>query len=227
MITYATSTDPAELREAYRLLMAPSFRAAELLPESDFIAQFADGADAVLARDDDGRLLGLAVVEDFRHAVLLQYLVAAAESRGMGVGSGLLTTVIDGWASTVSVVLAEFVRPDVQSAHPLYGDPAARLRFYARFGALALDLPYFQPPVSADTGREHGMLLAVFDVDGSIAARGRLSSAQRSAVQNYLNEVLDNAQDPDATRLRDAAGADRGIRALPLDDYAKIARSPL
>lgn len=227
MITYVTSTDPAELRAAHRMLMVPSFRESELMPEDDFIAQFADRAEAVLARDDSGELVGLAVIEHFRDAALLQYLVASPRSRGKGIGAGLLSAVIDGWSPAVSVVLSEFDRPDVQPAHPVQGDPAARLRFYARFGALALDLPYFQPPVSAQTGREHGMLLAVFDVEGTIAARGRLSAAQRTAVGAYLDEILDGADDPDAMRLRDAAAADRGIRALPLDEYAEIARSPL
>lgn len=227
MITYVTSTDGVELREAHHTLMVPSFRAAELMLEDDFLAQFADRAEAVIARNDDGRMLGIAVVEHFRDAVLLQYLVAAPHSRGLGVGSGLLKAVISGWSPAVSVLLAEFDRPDVQSSHPVHGDPAARLRFYARFRALALDLPYFQPPVAAETGREHGMLLAVFDPDGSIAERGRLHAAQHTAVQNYLNEILDSTTDRDAQRLRDAAASDRGIRVLPLDRYEEIDRSPL
>lgn len=227
MIAYVTSADPEEMREAHRALMTASFRAAELMSEDDFVAQFAGRAEAVLARDENGRMLGVAVVEHFHDAVLLQYLVAAPQSRGKGVGSGLLKAVIAGWARTVSVLLAEFDRPDVQSSHPLHGDPAARLRFYARFGARALALPYFQPPVSAKTGREHGMLLAVFDPDGAIARRGRLSAAQTTAVRKYLDDVLDGADDPDARRLRDAAGVPDGIRVHPLADYRDVPRSPV
>jgi hypothetical protein len=138
-----------------------------------------------------------------------------------------MSKVLCGWGASSSVILAEFDRPDVQPPHPLHGDPSARLRFYGRFGALALDLPYFQPPVSQSSPREYGMLLAVFDRDGRIAARGTLDSAQQGAVQHYLDEILRNADDPDAQRLRTAATAPDGLRALALSRYAEIARSPL
>jgi GNAT superfamily N-acetyltransferase len=227
MISFEASTDADELREAHRVLLAPSFRLDELVSEDDFIAQFDVGAEALLAHDRDGRMLGVAVIEHFGDAVLLEYLVAAPESRGMGVGSGLMSAFLSGWGPYASVMLAEFDRPDVQSPHPLHGDPTARLRFYARFGALALDLPYFQPPVSEDRSREHGMLLAVFDLEGAISERGALDAGQQRAVQHYLNEVLKSADDPDAQRLRAAAAAPRGLHALALDRYAEIERSPL
>lgn len=227
MISYVVSSVADELREAHRMLLVPSFRSGELVPEDEFVAQFEDRAEAVLARDEDGRLVGAAVLERFSDAVLLQYLVAAPQARGTGVGSGLLTAAVSGWASSAAVMLAEFDRPDVQSTHPLHGDPTARLRFYARFGALALDLPYFQPPVSASSAREHGMLLAVFDQDGRIAERGRLAPAQSVAVQQYLQAILDGSDDPDAGRLRDAAAATDGIRVFALERYFEIARSPL
>jgi hypothetical protein len=173
-------------------------------------------------------MLGLAVIEQFRDAALLQYLVASPRSRGQGVGSGLLTRIIETWATTgASLLLAEFDRPDAHTSHPRQGDPAARLRFYARFDALALDLPYFQPPVAPGSRREHGMLLAVFDRDGDIATRGRLTPAQTHAVQDYLEVILDDADDPDARRLRRAAAGPDGIRALPLDRYPDVPRSPL
>ncbi|MDT0157043.1 GNAT family N-acetyltransferase [Microbacterium sp. ARD32] len=224
MISFDSSTDAAELRDAHRTLLTPSFRPGELVPEHDFVAQLGEGGEVLLARDQDGRMLGAAVAQPFGDAVLLEYLVAAPSSRGRGVGSGLLSAFLDRWSG--SVMLAEFDRPDVQSPHPVHGDPAARLRFYARFGALALDLPYFQPPVSEHNSREHGMLLAVFDRDGRIAERGALDARQQRAVQHYLHEILEAADDPDARRLRAAAEPD-GLRAIPLEDYARIARSPL
>lgn len=226
MISYEISTDADVLREVHRSLMTPSFRPDELVPEDDFVAQFEEGAQAVLARDGHGRLLGAAVLEPFGDAVLLEYLVAGPQSRGTGVGSGLMSRVLSDWGAS-ALLLAEFDRPDVQPPHPLHGDPSARLRFYDRFGALALDLPYFQPPVSQTSAREYGMLLAVFDRDGSIAERGALDSAQQGAVQRYLEEILHTAADPDAQRLRTAAAAPHGLRALPLNRYARIARSPL
>lgn len=225
MIAYLSATDAARLRQAHRTLMVPSFRAAELMPEDAFVAQFAGGADAVLAEDTEGRMQGLAVVEHFDGADLLQYLVVTPGSRGSGVGSGLLRTVLS--QLPTRLLLAEFDRPDVQSSHPVHGDPDARLRFYARFGAIALDLPYFQPPVSAATGREHGMLLSVFDTDGAISRAGALDDAQSRTVQGYLDAILDGADDPDARRLQDAAHRSPGIRVLPLAHYAEIARSPL
>lgn len=227
MIELVTNAAADALASAHRTLLVPSFRPAELLSEHDFLAQFGTTAESVLALDEDGRMLGIAVVERFRDAVLLQYLATAPEARGRGVGSELIKVVLRDWAPQGCVLLVELDRPDAQPAHPLQGDPTARLRFYARFGALALDLPYFQPAVSAKTGREHGMLLAVFDLYGAMAALGRLTAAQRNAVQAYVANILDGADDRDALRLRDAAAGDRGIRVLPLDQYAAIARSPM
>lgn len=227
MIVYETNPTVAELREAHRVLLVPTFRATELMPEDAFVAQFADRANAVLARDGDRRLLGIAVVEHFRDAVLLQYLAAALTSRGQGVGSGLLDAVLTRWEPAVSVILAEFDRPDVHPAHPAHGDPEARLRFYARYGALALELPYFQPALTADTRREYGMLLAAFDAGGALTRRGRLAAAQSAAVRNYLDDVLDGADDPDARRLREAADVRDGILVHPLAEYRDIPSSPL
>ena len=227
MIAYDPAPSVDALRSAHRDLLTPSFRPGELLSEDAFLAQFPGHAEALLARDDEGRLRGIAVVEHFPDLVLLQYLVASPAARGRGVGSGLLEAVLSDPAPGSGLMLAEFDRPDAHAPHPLHGDPAARLRFYARFDALALDLPYFQPALSAATPRQHGMLLAAFDRDGTIAARGRLDAALTRAVGGYLEEILDGADDPDARRLRDAAAVDGGIRALALDRYAAIARSPL
>lgn len=226
MISFEPCSDAPVLRAVHRSLMAPSFRPGELVSEDDLIAQFDRGAQAVLAHDQDGPMLGAAIIEHYGGAVLLEYLVTAPEARGQGVGSGLMSAVLSGWGASATVLLAEFDRPDVQPVHPVHGDPTARLRFYARFGALALDLPYFQPPVAAGADREHGMLLAVFDQDGAISDRGALDARQQSAVRHYLDEILESADDPDARRLRAAAARDR-LRALELDRYPEIARSPL
>ncbi|WP_175986469.1 GNAT family N-acetyltransferase [Microbacterium tenebrionis] len=227
MISYDGAPSVDGLRSAHRELLTPSFRPGELLPQDAFLAQFPGQADALLAQDDEGRIQGIAVMEQFHDVVLLQYLAASPAARGRGVGSGLLDAVLSDRAPGSVLMLAEFDRPDAHASHPLHGDPTARLRFYARFGALALDLPYFQPALSAATPRQHGMLLAAFDRDGTIAARGRLDATQARAVHSYLEEILDGADDPDAQRLRDAAAVDGGIRALTLDRYAEIARSPL
>ena len=167
------------------------------------------------------------MIEHFRHAVLLQYLAVDPTLRGKGVGSGLLDVVIARWARGASVILAEFERPDVHPGHPTHGDPEARLRFYARYGAVALHLPYFQPSLRADAGRVHGMLLAVFDAAGVLTRRGRLVAAHSAAVRDYLDDVLDGADDLDARRLREAAHVRDGILAHPLAEYRNIPSSPL
>ncbi|QTV79653.1 GNAT family N-acetyltransferase [Microbacterium sp. NIBRBAC000506063] len=224
MISVEPLSDLDALRRLHRTLLAPSFRPNELLPEDDFISQFGHDAEALVARDASGAVLGLAVSEIATPVVLLQYLVAAPGTRGRGVGSALLSAVLDRWSSDagVEVLLAEFDRPDVQSSHPIYGDPEARLRFYARFGALALDLPYFQPPVSPDAEREHGMLLAVFDADGAGERRGRLTPEQSAAVHGYLATALTDAADADAQRLLAAAEAPAGIVVRALDRYQEV-----
>lgn len=229
MIKIRATSDPALMRTAHRRLLVGSFRDGELMGEDDFVAQFAAGVTAFLAVDHQERMLGLAVCERIGAALLLQYLVASPSARGHGVGTALLRGVTDGARKRegLTVLLAEFDRPDVQSSHPLHGDPERRLRFYARYGALALELPYFQPPVAEGASREHGMLLGVFDSDGAMSARGRLTPAQSDAVLAYIEASLDGAVDPDAQRLREAADDSLGIRVRPLAEYRGVPRSPL
>ncbi len=62
------------------------------------------------------------------------------------------------------------------------GDPTERLVFYARFGATVLDLPYFQPRLSANGQRAHGMLLIAFDVDAERWLTGGISPRLRGDV---------------------------------------------
>lgn len=229
MIEIRATSDPALMRTAHRRLLVGSFRDGELMGEDDFVAQFAAGVTAFLAVDHEERMLGLAVCEPVGAALLLQYLVASPAVRGRGVGTALLRAVIDGARDRdgVAVLLAEFDRPDVQVSHPLHGDPERRLGFYGRYGALALELPYFQPPIAEGAPREHGMLLAVFDGDGTVSGRGRLTPAQSDAVLGYIEASLDGAADPDAQRLREAADDSLGIRVRPLADYRGVPRSPL
>lgn len=224
MIAIEAASDPEILREVHRTLLTPSFRPGELLTEIDFLAQFPHEAEALLARDEEGRMLGAAVSEQGGSVVLLQYLAAAPAVRGRSIGSLLLRAVLDRWVAdpAVNVVLAELDRPDAHAPHPLHGDPSARLRFYERFDALALELPYFQPSIAAGAEREHGMLLAAFDLDGSLRERGRLSSAQSAAVRDYLLQALQGARDPEAMRLLDAAEAPGGIGVRSLACYEQI-----
>ena len=222
MIAAKSTADVKTLRCVYRELLLPSFRTSELLEEGDFIAQFPERAEAIVAGEEGERISGIAVSETYGAAVLLQYLAVAAPARGRGIGSVLMDALIARWSGENVVLLAEIDRPDQRGPHPLHGDPSARLRFYARFAVLALDLPYFQPPVTPDASREYGLLLTVVDLDGEAARRGRLTLEESAAVRDFLAAGLVGATDTEAVRLLDAARASDGIRVLPLDRFRDV-----
>jgi GNAT superfamily N-acetyltransferase len=228
VISVTQVSDTAELRRVYRELIVPSFRPGELLSEHGFLAQFPANAEALLASDAQGRMLGVAISEMAYPVILLQYLVASPAARGQGVGSRLLQAMLARWFadSQVLCVIAELDRPDSHATDSNFGDPEARLRFYDRFNLLALQLPYFQPAISVGMPREHGMLLTVFDPDGTLRERGRLLPEQSQAIHDYLTKALEHEpRDAAATRLLSAASAPGGIATLPLARYAQIPAS--
>ncbi|WP_238146866.1 hypothetical protein [Ornithinimicrobium murale] len=127
-------------------------------------------------------------------------------------------------------MVAEAERPDRHTGSPEFGDPNARLRFYERHGARALDLPYFQPPIG-DGEPVHGMLLLALHVEGSLISTGsegvdRLPGhgLVADAIDSILGEPAPEGDGPAAARLRGAAAAP-AVGLVPLEDYQRVPSS--
>lgn len=224
-------TRAEDLKQVYDVLLAPSFPPSELVPLEWLTEGVASGAVDVLVAEDSSGAVAIAVTEALPPApvVLLTYFATRADRRGSGIGTalfrGMLRAVLD--RDHPLLVVAEVERPDRHSGSPEFGDPTARLRFYGRHGARALDLPYFQPPI-VDGDPVHGMLLlALHLADGVVVAgddglegipgEGLLADA----VDAILNDAGSGGRTPAADRLR-AASRVPVVPLHPVEDYARI-----
>jgi hypothetical protein len=169
------------------------------------------------------------VVEDFPDAdvLLLLYLAVRPGSRGAGHGSALLLRVRDEWLPRDGryALLAEIEHPAAHRGGLAYGDPVARLRFYARHGGRALDVPYFQPALAPGRARVHGIILAVLahrgDPRDTIAAQ---------PIRRFLTRNLELAEgrvgtDPSVHALWEGLDGRDRVPLLPLDDPPRPADS--
>lgn len=215
------------LEQVYDEVLIPSFPPSELMPRRWLLDGVAGGEVAVLAATDDGgALVAAAVTERLTpDAELLTYLAALATSRGSGVGSALLARVRERAAGSVALLLAEVERPDRHAGSPEHGDPAARLRFYERYGARALDLPYVQPPIERGAEVVGGMLLLALHVSEEALREGG-SAVDGSLVQAAIDSMLGDETDDDGdlAALRAASRAPVvGIR--PVADWRSVPAS--
>lgn len=226
-------TEEAGLREVYDVLLAPSFPPAELVPPDVLLDGVAGGALSVRTARDGSGPVAVAVTQrlDPAPAVLLLYFATRRDARGQGVGSelfGELTRAVLE-RDRPQLFLAEVERPDRHRGSVEHGDPTARLRFYGRHGARALDVPYLQAPIG-DEDPVLGMLLLALHVDPSVlSGRDGLESVPGAALLGpAVDAMLDGYGLEDAgsaaARLRAAASAET-VRLLPVEDYALIASS--
>lgn len=157
----ADVTAERALGQIYDDVLAPSFPSTELVSRPWLLESAASGAVVVTGAYEGEGPTAVAVSETISPGVvLLSYLAALPTSRGTGVGSRLLISVRERVIDDGGVLLlAEVERPDRHTGSAEHGDPAARLRFYARHGAQVLDLPYVQPPIRPGEDPVPGMLL--------------------------------------------------------------------
>ena len=194
--------------EAYETVLAPSFPADELITEQTFLSYRGRADASVRFALRAGRPVGVTVLNgDPRTGLLLlSYLAVLASSRDAGIGGALMHELSD-----VGVpVLIEIEDPRVYRERG-FGDPTRRLWFYHRRGVLALDVPYFQPPVAAGSPRVEGMILGVLGVMGDSFP----AEPVRAFLQRSLIEAGDTTTDETAVRLMDAVRSNR-VRLLPL-----------
>ena len=212
----------------YADILQPSFPPAELVTLARLRDKITAGVSTMtVALDATGEPWGAAVGEWFAPArvVLLSYLAARPGSRSRGVGGQLLGRAIDTWSAGYRpcVVLAEVERPDHHRASLAHGDPTGRLRFYQRYGASALDLPYFQPALRADEDRAYGMLLIALHVEQRYRRDGQAVDAEpvRRFWSEHLAATEGEPADAAARRLSHALAAEH-VTLRSLDEYRRV-----
>jgi GNAT superfamily N-acetyltransferase len=224
----------ALLDAVYSDVLAASFPPAELCTVDGLQGGLPAGVTTVSALlDDDGRPVAAAVGDwSARSRIqLLSYLAVLPGQRSGGHGGRLLRHVLDRWRELYRpcAIVAEIEHPAAHESSEAYGDPLARFRFYARHGARALDLPYFQPALSPATPRVFGLLLISLHLDPELAgpAPGSYAGAPMSEFMREYLEMTEGGvpDDPAATALLAAMARPDGIPTLRLDDPATLAVS--
>ena len=141
----------AELSEFYDLVLVPSFPASELVGLPEFLsAAKSNYIHVIAAYNDDGVIAGaVGATPTQERVMMLLYLALRPGLRGSGVGGKLLTHAIATWRGLFNptFILSGVEHPTYHQASEEHGDPAARLRFYARHGGRILNIPYFQPAI--------------------------------------------------------------------------------
>ncbi len=219
----ATAPEPL-VRQLYDELLEPAFPPTELMTydELESAVEAGDVTGLVLA-EDDVPLAGV-ITEDFLdgQVTLLAYLVVSAGHRSRGLGSRLLDRAC---APATALVLAEIEDPRFHAADELTGDPAARLRFYQRYGSMLLPIPYAQPSLRPGMPRVEDMLLITIpsaidpapDLDGTLVA---------AFLEEYFHtcEGVDVDSEPNYLSRRAAALGPAGSLALVTLDDLEAAR---
>ncbi|ALJ20345.1 hypothetical protein [Microbacterium sp. No. 7] len=216
----------ADLERVYDEILAPSFPVTELVARDVFVAEARDDRLDVLAARTDSGLAGAIVGSRHGAAVLVVWLAVGGVTRGAGTGSALVAAGLSRWLARpgVQIVLAEIERPDLFPAHPDHGDPARRLAFYARRGAGALAMPYYQPPVADGMPRVHGLLLSVLGAAVSAPLPRTLTLDETAAVRTFLVETMGEHDDAETRAVYAALDDPAGLRLVPLADYPRVPR---
>lgn len=223
--------DSPLLDAVYEELLVPAFPAHELMTREEMRGGLESGLLWVSAVVREGRPDGAAVAEWSPESgvLLLAYLAVRRGLRSSGIGGALMGEVRGGWQERVRplLTLVEIEHPAAHTADADRGDPAARLRFYARHGARALDVPYFQPRLRPGAPRVPGMLLAVLATAPGLAGRPTVPSEPvRAFMREYFRQCEGGVPDDPAAAALLAAMAPDGIRLLPTDDPAAVPCAP-
>ncbi len=231
-------TDPAAHRDlvqqVFEVVLRPSFSTDEL-PAADSLqrpVEHRSGAEPVaeeqtivVAVDADGPAAALVYDRPAGSAVgVVSYLAVRPGERGRGLGGRLLarlTELVE--ASPVELVLAEVHDP---RGHAETEDerPRARLRFYERHGARALDVPWMQPRLSPDGSRVRDMLLLVLHARHDVAGGVPSEWIVRWAEQSYLAAEHRIPDDADYRALRTRLASSGTIRVVEITDLDAIER---
>lgn len=220
---------PEDRRVAFDAVLAPSFYFDELEPYEEFEARLEDGVTRLLVGVNEAdEIVAAAVFRTIRaaSAVVLRQMATREDLRGTGLGSELyrafLTTLEE--TEQPSLVLAEVQHPDYHEAHPRHGDPLSRLRFYGRFDALIIDVPYYKPSLAPGLQPVYGLLLLALYVRPDLINPARTYLDPPENLLFALRSLLYADGDPDeaaAAKLLAAASVSR-VRLLPTSAYAEV-----
>jgi GNAT superfamily N-acetyltransferase len=221
--------EPEERRVAFDTVLAPSFVLDELEPYEEFETKLDDGITTLLVGvDGSNEVVAAAVFVNVRAAsvVVLRQMATRQDLRGTGLGTELYHAFIKTLENSEqpSLVLAEVQHPDYHEAHPRHGDPLSRLRFYDRFDALILDVPYYQPALAQGMKPVYGLLLLALYVRPDLINPARTYLDPPENLLFALRSLLYADGDPDeaaAAALLSAASRNR-VRLLPTSDYAQV-----
>lgn len=204
---------PKHLTEFYNSVLSPSFPQSELVDLEEFIESCENGYLHVIgALKDDEIIAGAVGTTPTQEGVmLLLYLAIQPGLRGSGVGGGLLDYAIEAWRDLFNptIIMAEVEHPTYHASSEDHGDPAARLRFYARHGGKILDIPYFQPSIRDDEPPVPALMLVTLWVAPAAFIDDDLIAAWplRGALRRELVESCDPDFAP-ALRLEESVAGD-------------------
>jgi hypothetical protein len=169
-------------------------------------------------------VLGGALGELYRTAVLLTYLAVRPGLRGGGIGSALLTAIRSRWLGQRPVTFVELDDPRHHPPHPDHGDPARRLRFYGAFGTRLLAIPYFQPRLSPELPRGYHLFLGVIAPAGTPPPTAMPATQVVEFLCEYF-EVCEGSEALDEAEVRwllDAIGEHAEIGLVGTDEYGGL-----
>lgn len=228
--------DDLLLTRVYRDVLLAYFPSNELESYDELRSGLEKDLRLVTAIVDEDSLPVAAAVGDWSPesgVLLLAYLAVRAEARCSGLGSLLMEEVSGGWQRRLRplLTLAELEHPLAHQGDEVYGDPVARLRFYARCGGRALDVPYFQPSLGSGMDRVYGMLLVMLsgsaDVGGRSGATIRPGPIQEFMQRYFLDTEGTVPSDRPARQMWQAMERPGGIPLLPLTDVRRLPLSAL
>ncbi|MFF1838538.1 GNAT family N-acetyltransferase [Streptomyces sp. NPDC058231] len=209
----------------YNEILRDAFISDELVSCDELRGGLLAGLGVLTAvMDDRGRPLAAAVGEwdPGSRVLLLAYIAVRRERRSEGLGGLLMGEIGGAWQQRYhpEMTLAEIEHPSAHRTDADRGDVLARLRFYERHGARALDLPYFQPSLRPGAERVHGMLLIAL---APLPGNGTDGSVDSGPVRAFLTEYFLGCEgavgtDPASQRLWQAVDRAGGIPLLPLSD---------
>jgi GNAT superfamily N-acetyltransferase len=216
---------PRELaREAFDVVFRPAFTLEELPGEEAILGALEPGGSGVLTiATEDGAPVAAALCElDEDHGInLLSYLAVRKDRRSGGFGSSILRHLASRWTRLGGVLTVGEIHDPRR--WPDAGDEraAARLRFYARFGARTLEVPWVQPSLQPGYQRVRDMLLIVLRAPPAID----MVPSQRVTgwAEAYFAEFEGGVPTDDVYRaLQDRLGATATIRISLLEAYEGI-----
>ena len=128
-----------------------------------------------------------------------------------------------------ALVLAELEHPSAHGASEAYGDPDQRVRFYARRGLRALDVPYFQPGLTPGAPRVYGFMLCALEVAAAGAGPGT-DTVDGARITRFMADYLEGGEgavgtDPACLALFAALDRPGGVPLIDVTEYERVPRS--